>query len=217
LDFLKRVGVSFGWLSSMRVDGSVLHRVDAIVKTEPLRLFENAAQHRLNPLQAVAGQVFVPDLVEPSLHSEGAEVFQTGTLMSTHGLEVIFPYIVIPFVGARLFRFLHPGQICDEVRETDDSIRCNAAIIDGCHEPFGFIFDIGRRALAACRYQASWMGHAFSFDRAADVSAFPIANVPAFPDSDYLTFLFSHLSFPFPLAFTGFNGQLRNPFALGSG
>jgi len=106
LDFFKGVGIGFGWRGRVRVDGSILHRVDPIVVTEPLCLFENSTQHRLNVLQAVPRQVFLPDLVKPLLYCEGADVFQLDLLTAANGLDVMFPYIVVAFLGARFLGFL---------------------------------------------------------------------------------------------------------------
>ena len=54
---------------------------------------------------------------------------------------------------------------------------------------------------------------------AADVAPFPIAHIPAVPDANDLSVLFSvpHFCFSLSLAFAGSNCQLRDPAAFGSG
>ena len=100
---LKRVRIRFGWRSCVRVDCSILHGVDAVVITQSFCLLEDSAEHRLNSLQTVTRQFFLPNLVEPSLHRESAKVFQIGALLLPTALKCcsqisLYPLSVLGFL-----------------------------------------------------------------------------------------------------------------------
>jgi hypothetical protein len=85
--------------------------------------------------------------------------------------------------------------------------------------PLGLGYDVGGRMFSfRCDFTEE-MGDPLSFNLSADVSTFPIPNVPAVPNANDLTFLFSpsHVSpFSFSFAFTRGNGQFRYAAAVSS-
>ena len=106
--------------------------------------------------------------------------------------------------------FCNPRQVhlLDKITYRDDSLGGHRAAVNGRHVPLRFGFDVCGRTFPPRRDLADCMGDALPFDCSADTAAFPIADVPAVPNANDLTSLFSasHLLSPFSLTFTGCNG-----------
>ena len=115
----------------------------------------------------------------------------------------------------------YPRQInaLDEIAHGDDSLSREGSTVDCCHVPLGLGRYVGGRMFySGCNF-AEEMGDPLSFNLSADVSTFPIPNVPAVPNANDLTFLLSpsHVSSSsFSFAFTGGNGHFRYAAALHS-
>jgi hypothetical protein len=107
-----------------------------------------------------------------------------------------------------------------KIADRSDPLSRDCAAVYGRHVPLGFGLDVCGRVLPACRNLADLMGNPFPLDTTANVSALPIANIPAVPYSDNLSLLLSlsHVLLSFlSFAFTGCNSQLRDPAAFRSG
>lgn len=103
-----------------------------------------------------------------------------------------------------------PRQIntLDEVADSNNSISRERSTVDCCHVSLGFGHDVGGRMFSSSCDIPEEMSDPLPLNRSADVSTFPISNVPAVPHANDLTLLFSssHVSlFSFSFAFTGCN------------
>lgn len=98
--------------------------------------------------------------------------------------------------------FLSPRQVHPfyKVANGDDSLGGHCAAIDGCHVSLGFGLDVCGWTFPACRDLADCMGNPLPLDDPADISAFPIPNVPAISNANDLSLLFAvlHISYSPP-------------------
>src|SRR5215467_3776361 len=104
------------------------------------------------------------------------------------------PHLLIPFQCRGTLMTLNPRKVygLHEVYYCKNSLGGHLFAVDGSHIPPDFVRNICRWPLASSDGLTNKMSHALSLDDSADVTTFPITNIPSIVEPYDLPLLLSH-------------------------